>query len=77
MRFLRLIVATHIACCSPVYSLLNVPCSLMYDLDYCHKTTGHVASRPQPVGSPKMLSIALVVIRYGSMSVIYISEIDA
>ena len=26
------------ACCPPVYSLLNVPCSLMDDLDYCHKT---------------------------------------
>ena len=45
-------IAIQRACFSPVHSLLNVPCSLMYVLDTVIKhITGHVASRPQPVGS--------------------------
>ena len=56
-------IAIQRACCPPVYSLLNVPCWLMYDLDYCHKThdracgLGH--NQWGRSRSPKMLSIAL------------------
>ena len=53
-------IAIQRACCPPVYSLLNVPCSLLYDLLPFHGMWLLDHNQWGRSRSPKMLSIALV-----------------